>query len=84
MQVTEAPKWSFSKAVTLADTGSNLLGGCIGIHNAGTAGLVKITFGNGAIDSIWMVQGSFLFIGKLAGGLVWSTGTTSTDISALY
>ena len=84
MQVTDAPMWSFSKGLTLADTGSNLLGGCVGLHNAGTAGLVKITYGNGSVDSIWMAQGAFLGIRQLAGGLVWSTGTTSADMSALY
>ena len=85
MQTTSAPMWSYSVAVTLADTGSNIDKGCVGLHNAGDSGLVKITFGNGKIDSIWMVQGAFLGIRDLgsAVGLVWSTGTTSTDISAL-
>lgn len=80
-----APGYRGSKVLTLSDTADVDPGGCVGLHNAHTSGgLVKVTYANGMVDTIYLSAGVFLSAHVTR---VWSTGTDvalAAKIHALY
>ncbi len=80
--VTIVPSFSQTRQLVLADTGENVSEACIGLHNAGVSGLVKVTWHNGLISSIFIAQGDFIGVQRNP-QLVWLTGTVSADIHEL-
>lgn len=82
--LAEGPVWSYSVPITPSDTTPNVPANAIGIHNSSdTAGGVKITYGNGKVDTIYLAAGQIVFIRDLKDALIWSSGLGAGSISAL-